>query len=100
MGLFMLFTTYFLMPLLYHLPQAILSAIVSSSDFASAVTDQAAAQQIVLVVFSIISEAPEDIAFFFKLRAWSDLGLMIVTALLTFFGSLELGIVVSIVRTL
>ena len=45
-------------------------------------------------------EAPEDIKFFYRLQAWSDLGLMATTFLLTVLWDLEMGIAVSVALSL
>lgn len=64
----------FVLPYFYYLPMAVLSSIIS------------------MVAYSLIEEAPHDIRFFMRLRAWADLSLMLIIFLATMFYSLYLGI--------
>ena len=90
-------TTYYLLPYLFYLPNAILSAII------------------ILVVQSILAETPHDVAFFFRMRSWTDcksishlnrtdfgliVGLMLITFLLTALWSVNTGIIVSVALSL
>lgn len=59
-GVTILLATFFLLPLLYHLPKAVLATII------------------LLVVFTILQETPHDVKFFWRVRAWKELGLMLV----------------------
>jgi len=68
---FILLVTYFLLHLLAALPKCILAVIV------------------IVVVFSILEEAPEDVRFFWKMRAWVDGGLMLLTFILSLFVGVE-----------
>lgn len=99
-GSFVLLVTFFLLGYLAALPKCILAVII------------------LVVVFSILEEAPHDVKvispvscakgctaadctphmpqFFFKMQAWVDCGLMALTFLLSLFVSVEVGIVVSI----
>lgn len=70
-GTFILLVTYFLLHLLAALPKCILAVIV------------------IVVVFSILEEAPEDVRFFWKMRAWVDGGLMLLTFVLSLFVGVE-----------
>lgn len=70
-GTFILLVTYFLLGWLVDLPKCILAVIVC------------------VVVFSILEEAPEDVRFFWKMRAWVDGGLMLLTFVLSLFVSVE-----------
>lgn len=58
-----------------------------------------------VVAWSLIEEAPHDIAFFWRIRGWSELSLMLAIFAATIFYSLPLGIaigmglsVVSVIR--
>ncbi|KAL4921974.1 sulfate transporter family-domain-containing protein [Aspergillus aurantiobrunneus] len=62
-----------LLPYLYYLPRAVLSSMIS------------------VVAFSLIEECPHDVAFFIRLRGWSELTLMLLIFFSTIFYSLELG---------
>ncbi|KAL4907935.1 hypothetical protein BDW74DRAFT_148261 [Aspergillus multicolor] len=63
-----------LLPYLYYLPKAVLSSMIS------------------VVAYSLIEECPHDVAFFIRLRGWSELALMLLIFVSTIFYSLELGI--------
>ncbi|CAD6568133.1 MAG: hypothetical protein CYPHOPRED_002330 [Cyphobasidiales sp. Tagirdzhanova-0007] len=81
-ALFTLLATFFLLRYLYYLPKAVLACIIS------------------LVVYSILAESPEDVAFFIGLRAWTDLALMATAFFMTLFFSVQTGIVVSVAFSL
>jgi MFS superfamily sulfate permease-like transporter len=49
-----------------------------------------------VVAWSLIEEAPHDIAFFLRIRGWTELSLMAVILLVTVFFSLNLGIAIGI----
>lgn len=51
---------------------------------------------ITVVAYSLVEEAPHDIAFFVRIGAWPELGLMFVIVLTTIFYSLNMGIAVGI----
>ena len=72
-ALFTLLATFFLLRYLYYLPKAVLACIIS------------------LVVYSILAESPEDVAFFIGLRAWTDLALMATAFFMTLFFSVQVG---------
>jgi len=72
----------FLLPALYYLPICVLAAIIG------------------LVVYSILAEAPHDIVYYWKMRAWVDFGLMSLTFFSTLIWSVEVGIVVSVTVSL
>ncbi|PWY86827.1 hypothetical protein BO70DRAFT_311640 [Aspergillus heteromorphus CBS 117.55] len=67
-----------LLPYLYYLPKAVLSSTIS------------------VVAYSLIEECPHDVAFFLRLRGWSELALMLLIFVSTIFYSLELGIALGI----
>ncbi|KAL9580271.1 MAG: hypothetical protein Q9212_004600 [Teloschistes hypoglaucus] len=68
----------FLLPYFYYLPKAVLSSMIS------------------VVAYSLIEEAPHDIAFFIHIRAYPELILMSLIFLATIFYSLPLGIALGI----
>ena len=68
----------FLLPYFYYLPKGVLSAMIS------------------VVAYSLIEECPHDLHFFFKIRGWTELSLMIIIFLATIFYSLSLGIALGI----
>lgn len=51
---------------------------------------------ITVVAYSLVEEAPHDIAFFVRIRGWSELGLMVIIFAATIFYSLNLGIAIGI----
>ncbi|SCZ90972.1 BZ3500_MvSof-1268-A1-R1_Chr1-3g02435 [Microbotryum saponariae] len=77
-GVFVLLVSFFLLGFLYALPKCILAVIIC------------------VVVFSILAEAPHDVMFFWRMRAWLDLSLMAMTFFLSLFISVEIGIIVSV----
>ncbi|THH27826.1 hypothetical protein EUX98_g6364 [Antrodiella citrinella] len=77
-----LLATFFLLPWLYFLPKCVLASIIC------------------LVVFSLLAEAPHDVKFYWRMRAWVDLTLMTLTFLFTIIWNVEIGIAVSVVISL
>ncbi|OJJ44406.1 hypothetical protein ASPZODRAFT_160996 [Penicilliopsis zonata CBS 506.65] len=67
-----------LVPYMRYLPKAVLSSMIS------------------VVAVSLIEECPKDIAFFLRLRGWTELALMLLIFTSTIFYSLELGIALGI----
>ncbi len=51
---------------------------------------------ITVVAWSLIEECPADVSFFIRIRAWPELGLMLVIVLATIFYSLNMGIAIGI----
>ncbi|KAJ6593290.1 sulfate anion transporter [Mycena capillaripes] len=77
-----LLATFFLLPWLYYLPKCVLSAIIC------------------LVVFSLLREAPHDIAYYWKMSAWVDLSLMFLTFFSAIIWNIEVGIMISLIVSL
>ncbi|GAA6020734.1 hypothetical protein JCM11491_003513 [Sporobolomyces phaffii] len=77
-GAFTLGVTFGLLGLLRDLPKCILAVVVG------------------VVVFSILEEAPEDIKFFWKMRAYTDGFMMLLTFFLSLLVSVEVGIITSV----
>ncbi|KAL9942894.1 Solute carrier 26 [Verticillium nonalfalfae] len=73
-----LFAIFFLLPYLYYLPKPVLSAMIT------------------VVAWSLLEEAPHDIAFFLGIRGWSELGLMAIIFLATIFYSLTVGMAIGV----
>ncbi|RMJ23224.1 Sulfate transporter [Aspergillus sp. HF37] len=67
-----------LLPYLYYLPKAVLCSLIS------------------VIAFSLMEECPQDLAFFIRLRGWTELTLMFLIFVATIFYSLELGIAMGI----
>ncbi|OZJ03437.1 hypothetical protein BZG36_03180 [Bifiguratus adelaidae] len=72
----------FLSPYFYYMPKPILSAIIF------------------VAVLSLLSETPEDVRFMFKVGAWRDFALLILTFVATVFGSLEFGTLLAVAMSL
>ncbi|KAI1871888.1 hypothetical protein JX265_005874 [Neoarthrinium moseri] len=72
------FCVIFLLPWFYYIPKPVLAALIS------------------VVAWSLIEEAPHDVAFFLRIRGWTELSLMAVILLVTVFFSLNLGIAIGI----
>lgn len=51
---------------------------------------------ITVVAWSLIEEAPHDIAFFIQIRGYTELGLMLIIFAATIFYSLTLGIAIGV----
>lgn len=68
----------FLLPAFYYLPKAVLSSMIT------------------VVAWSLIEEAPHDIAFFIQIRGWTELSLMFIIFAATIFYSLTLGIAIGV----
>ncbi|KAI7256454.1 hypothetical protein KC352_g11234, partial [Hortaea werneckii] len=68
----------FLLSWFYYIPKATLSAMIS------------------VVAYSLIEEAPHDIHFFYHIGGYSELFLMLLIFLTTFFWNLRMGIAVGI----
>ncbi|KAJ7496666.1 sulfate anion transporter [Mycena latifolia] len=77
-----LLATFFLLPWLYYLPKCVLSAIIC------------------LVVFSLLREAPHDVAYYWKMSAWVDLSLMLLTFFCAIIWNIEVGIMLSLIASL
>ncbi|KAI4602804.1 hypothetical protein KJ359_008023 [Pestalotiopsis sp. 9143b] len=78
LSLITLFCVFFMLPWFYYIPKPVLAALIS------------------VVAFSLIEEAPHDVAFFLRIRGWTELALMAVILLVTVFFSLNLGIAIGI----
>ncbi|KAI9484917.1 sulfate transporter family-domain-containing protein [Zychaea mexicana] len=81
-GVIALLAILFLLPCFYYLPKAVLSSII-----------------FVAVLF-LLAELPEDLHFIFKIGAWRDLGLLLVTFLATMIISLEFGTLIAVTLSL
>ncbi|KAI0029824.1 sulfate anion transporter [Vararia minispora EC-137] len=77
-----LLATFFLLPALYYLPKCVLASIIC------------------MVVLSLLGETPEDIVFYWKTSSWVDMGLMILTFVLTIVWNVQTGVVVSVIISL
>lgn len=66
----MLTATVFL-PYFYYLPKAVLASVIT------------------VVVYAILAEAPHDLLFFWKVRAWTDFLQAAMTFVLTLFLDVE-----------
>ncbi|GAB0133878.1 hypothetical protein EsDP_00002272 [Epichloe bromicola] len=78
LSLITLLSILFLLPSFYYLPKPVLSSMIS------------------VVAYSLIEEAPHDIAFFLGIRGWTELGLMAIIFLSTIFYSLTLGMALGV----
>jgi len=79
---FVLLAIYFLLPALVFLPKCVLAAVV------------------LLVVWSLLTEVPEDVEFYWKMGAWIDFALMLLTFFVTVIWNVEVGIAVSVAVSL
>ncbi|SAM02284.1 hypothetical protein [Absidia glauca] len=81
-GVVALMAILFLLPYFYYLPKTVLSAIIF------------------VAVLSLLTELPEDLHFIFKIGAWRDLALLLVTFLATMTISLEFGTLLAVTLSL
>ncbi|CEP15668.1 hypothetical protein [Parasitella parasitica] len=81
-GVVALLAILFLLPYFHYLPKAVLSAIIF------------------VAVLSLLSELPEDLHFIFKIGAWRDLGLLLITFFATIIISLEFGTLLAVTLSL
>ncbi|KAK9785919.1 hypothetical protein SCARD494_11588 [Seiridium cardinale] len=72
------FCIVFILPWFYYIPKPVLASLIS------------------VVAWSLIEEAPHDVAFFLRIKGWTELSLMAVILLVTVFFSLNLGIAIGI----
>ncbi|GMK59887.1 hypothetical protein CspeluHIS016_0901040 [Cutaneotrichosporon spelunceum] len=73
-----LLSIFFVIPWLYFLPRCVLAAIITT------------------VVYGILNEAPHDVVYYWRMKAWPDSIQMAGTFLLTIFFSIEVGVVASV----
>ncbi|KAF8316037.1 hypothetical protein DL93DRAFT_2078228 [Clavulina sp. PMI_390] len=71
-------SVWLLLPALRFLPKCVLAAVIG------------------LVVNSILAESPHEIKYYWKMSAWTDLFMMLLTFVFTVFWSVEVGIIVSV----
>lgn len=81
-GVVAIFAIFFLLPFFYYLPKSVLSSIIF------------------IAVLSLLGELPEDLHFIFKIGAWRDFGLLMVTFLATVLVSLEFGTLLAVTLSL
>ncbi|ORZ17108.1 sulfate transporter family-domain-containing protein [Absidia repens] len=81
-GIVALMAILFLLPYFYYLPKTVLSSIIF------------------VAVLSLLSELPEDLHFIFKIGAWRDLALLLVTFTATMTISLEFGTLLAVTLSL
>ncbi|EGG02441.1 uncharacterized protein MELLADRAFT_117560 [Melampsora larici-populina 98AG31] len=77
-GLTILSATYVLLDYLSYLPKAVLATVITT------------------MVFHFFAQLPPDLTFFWKLKAWSELGLMTFTFLMTLIFDVKTGIILSV----
>lgn len=77
-GVIALLAILFLLPYFHYLPKAVLSSIIF------------------VAVLSLLSELPEDLHFIFKIGAWRDLALLLITFFATIIISLEFGTLLAV----
>ena len=86
-----------LLPYLYYLPVCFLQPLSNLRMHVLISTQKAVLSSTISVVaYSLIEECPHDVAFFIRLRGWTELALMLLIFVSTIFYSLELGIALGI----
>jgi MFS superfamily sulfate permease-like transporter len=87
----------FLLPYLFYLPVSSRSLEIPPCILSANATQKPVLSSLISVVaWSLIEECPSDISFFLRIRAWPELGLMLVIVLSTIFFSLTLGIAIGV----
>ncbi|EIE78806.1 hypothetical protein RO3G_03511 [Rhizopus delemar RA 99-880] len=81
-GVIALLAILFLLPYFHYLPKAVLSSIIF------------------VAVLSLLYELPEDLEFIFRIGAWRDLALLLVTFIATIIISLEFGTLLAVTLSL
>jgi MFS superfamily sulfate permease-like transporter len=81
-GVIAILAILFLLPYFHYLPKAVLSSIIF------------------VAVLSLLSELPEDLHFIFKIGAWRDLALLLITFFATIIISLEFGTLLAVTLSL
>lgn len=66
----------------------------------NSLAEQKDSSSVLLVVWGILIEAPHDIAYYIRVRAWADFFQMTGTFLLTLFVGVETGLVGSVAFSL
>jgi len=77
-GFIALLAVFFLLPYFYYLPKAVLSSIIF------------------VAALSLIAEAPHDLKFMVRLRAWRDFTLLSLTFLTTIIISIDFGTLLAV----
>jgi MFS superfamily sulfate permease-like transporter len=77
-GVVAILAIFFLLPYFYYLPKCVLSSIIF------------------VAVVSMLGELPEDLHFIYKVKAWRDLCLLLITFFATIVISLEVGTLVAV----
>ncbi|KAF9434767.1 hypothetical protein BGZ76_007428, partial [Entomortierella beljakovae] len=77
-ALFVLLAIFFLLPYFFYLPKAVLAGIIC------------------VAALSLLSETPHDVKFMWKIQAWFDLGLLLLTFITTISVSVEAGTLIAI----
>ncbi|TFL02843.1 sulfate transporter family-domain-containing protein [Pterulicium gracile] len=77
-----LLVTFFMTPLLYHLPKCVLASIMC------------------LVACNLLEDTPKDLAFYIRLESYMDVVLLSLTFLFSVIWRIQEGIMVSIVLSL
>ena len=83
----------YLLPAFYYLP---VSFITYSFSITNNTQKAVLSSMITVVAWSLIEEAPHDVAFFIKIRGYTELGLMFIIFAATIFYSLTLGIAIGV----
>ena len=84
----------YLLPAFYYLPVS--SVIVTVLYRADNAQKAVLSSMISVVAWSLIEEAPHDVAFFIKISGYTELGLMLIIFAATIFYSLTLGIAIGV----
>ncbi|KAK9469006.1 sulfate transporter family-domain-containing protein [Lipomyces arxii] len=81
-SLFTIIVTFGLLPLIYYLPRAVLSAVLG------------------IICVALLEDLPGDIKFYIKMRAWKDMFMVALVMAITIGVSLQTGVTVGIALSL
>jgi len=89
---------FFLLPYFYYLPvsPSCSYTIYPARDWLTSVQKGVLSAMISVVAYSLIEEAPNDLRFFWRIRGWSELILILVIFAATVFWDIKRGIAVGI----
>ncbi|KAG7091261.1 hypothetical protein E1B28_010310 [Marasmius oreades] len=77
-----LLVTFFLLPLLWFLPKCVLASVI------------------LLVVWGLMLEVPEEVGYYYRMKSYADLSLCLLTFFTSIIWNVEVGIVVSLIVSL
>ncbi|KAF8514018.1 sulfate permease [Hysterangium stoloniferum] len=81
-SILVLLATFFLLQTLYYVPKVVLASMVC------------------VIIWGLLAEAPHDIKYYIRMKAWMELSLVILTLVLTIAWNVEVGVLASVAISL